>query len=112
MPPTCTTHAPSTIISLLPAPPPPHPLQRAKEAYVVPTLPWLRATYLHREQQQRFLHEVALAALHAAASAGRDGIAALVEADAAVRVTADAAAPHSHAGASAEETAQLLQQNV
>ena len=88
---------------------------------MVPTLPWLRATYLHREQQARFLHEVALAALHAAASSGRDGLGAMVEADAAVRVTADAAAlhshadaaaSHSHAGASAEETAQLLQQNV
>jgi len=78
------------------------PPQRAKEAYVIPTLPWLRATYLHRSQQQRFLHEVALAALHAAASAGSEGLGAMAEADAAVRVTADAAAlQHNDGHASA-----------
>ncbi len=68
--------------------PPRTPLQRAKEAYIVPTLPWLRATYLHRSQQSRFLHEVALAALHAATSAGRAGREAMAEAEAAVLVAA------------------------
>jgi hypothetical protein len=56
----------------------------------VPTLPWLRATYLHRSQQARFLHEVALAALHAASAAGTEAQDAAAEAEAAVLVTADA----------------------
>ncbi len=64
-------------------------MKRAKEAYIVPTLPWLRATYLHRSQQPRFLHEVALAALHAATAAGAAGLHAAVEAEAAVLVTAE-----------------------
>jgi hypothetical protein len=72
-----------------PSPPPLPQRQRAKEAYVVPTLPWLRATYLHRSQQSRFLHEVALAALHAAASAGERGRDAMAEAEAAVLAAAD-----------------------
>jgi hypothetical protein len=54
----------------------------------VPTLPWLRATYLHREQQAQFLHEVALAALHSATSAGGEGQEAAAEAEAAVLATA------------------------
>ncbi len=73
-------------------------LQRAKEAYIVPTLPWLRAAYLHREQQSRFLHEVALAALHAATSARREGYEAMLEAEAAVLVTANAGQAHRYNG--------------
>ena len=69
------------------------PPQRAKEAYIIPTLPWLRAVYLHREQQSHLLHEVALAALHAATSAGRAGHEAMAEAAAAVLVTAAAGQP-------------------
>ncbi len=56
----------------------------------MPTLPWLRATYLHREQQARFLHEVALAAFHSATSAGGEGQEAVAEAEAAVLATAGA----------------------
>ena len=58
----------------------------------MPTLPWLRAVYVHREQQARFLHEVALAALHAATLAGAEGQEAVAEAEAAVLATAGSGA--------------------
>ncbi len=68
----------------------------------MPTLPWLRATYLHREQQAQLLHEVALAALHSATSAGAEGYEAMVEAEAAVRVTASGEAADREAESIAE----------